>query len=72
MRSPRDPGFCYLILFEEQFHNAFEWPVFLTWQEVWWWNEDLRKEGLFGLKERGTIWHVMEEGLSTVGSMWSN
>ena len=62
VQSPQDLGFCYLILFEEWFHNVFQWPAFLTWQELWWWNGDLRKEGTFGLKEQGSIWHVTEEG----------
>ena len=35
------PGYCYLTLFEEQYHDAFEWPAFPTWLQIARWNEML-------------------------------
>ena len=64
---PRQPGYCYLTLFKEQYHNTFEWPAFPTWSQIAGWNEMLRKEGHFKITRTQGIWHVerKEEGSDT-------
>ena len=41
------PGYCYLMLFKEQYHKAFKWPAFPTWVQIIGWDEMLREEGHF-------------------------
>ena len=54
-------------MFEEQYHNAFEWPAFPTWSQITGWDETLRKEGCFEITKAQGIWHVerKERGSST-------
>ena len=33
------PGYCYLMLFKEQYHEAFDWPAFPMWSEIALWDE---------------------------------
>ena len=64
---PKQPGYCYLMLFEEQYHDMFEWPAFPAWSPIIGWDEILRKEGRFEITKTQGIWHVerKEEGSST-------
>ena len=63
----RSPGYCYLTLFKEQYHNTFEWPKYPTWTQIVEWNEELREEGQFKITKALTVWHVERaaEGRST-------
>ena len=65
---PKQPGYCYLTLFKEQYHNTFEWPAFPTWSQIARWDETLREEGRFEITKTQGIWHVerKEEG----SNMW--
>ena len=37
----QQPGYCYLTLLEEQYHDAFKWPAFPTWLQITKWDETL-------------------------------
>jgi hypothetical protein len=52
------PGYCYLILFQERFHKAFDWPAYPTWSEITLFDKNLREEGWFEITATGRIWHV--------------
>jgi hypothetical protein len=52
------PGYCYLILFQERFHEAFDWPAYPTQSEITLFDENLREEGWFKITATGRIWHV--------------
>ena len=64
----RRPGYCYLTLFKEQYHEAFDWPVFPTWSEVALWDENLRREGRFRITVKGKLWHIEEDEIN--GESW--
>ena len=65
---PQQPGYCYLMLFEEQYHNTFEWPAFPTWSQITKWDETLQKEGCFEITRTQGVWHV--ERKENRSSMW--
>ena len=62
------PGYCYLTLFKEQYHEAFDWPAFPTWSEVALWDENLRREGKFRVTVKGKLWHIEEDEIN--GESW--
>ena len=65
--NPHSPRYCYLTLFKEQYHNAFDWPKYLTWAQIVEWNEELREEGQFRITKALTMWHIerVSEGKNT-------
>ena len=65
--NPQRPGYCYLTLFKEQYHEAFEWPAFPTWIQIVEWDEMLQEEGRFEITKTQRLWHVerKENGSST-------
>ena len=64
----RWPGYCYLTLFKEEYHEAFDWPAFPTWSEVALWDENLRREGKFRVMVKGKLWHIEEDEIR--GESW--
>ena len=64
----RRPGYCYLTLFKEQYHEAFDWPAFLTWSKVALWDESLQREGRFQVMVKGKLWHIEEDKIR--GESW--
>ena len=56
------------MLFKEQYHEAFDWPAFLTWSEVALWDENLQKEGKFRVTVKGKLWHIEEDEIR--GELW--
>ena len=62
------PGYCYLTLFKEQYHEAFDWPAFPTWSKIALWDENLRREGKYRVTVMGRIWHIEEDEIR--GESW--
>ena len=61
-------GYCYLTLFKEQYHEAFDWPAFPMWSEIALWDETLRKEGKYRVMVKGKLWHIEEDEIR--GESW--